>query len=472
MKSSYLNSLFKTFQKKDFEHFRAFISSSFINPNPQFITLLDLIREKINKNESLILDKYSVFKIIHPTKEFNDLRLRHSISEFRTLLDNYLVFQQFRKDQSLKNSILLNSLRNKNLRANFKKTLNKINPNNSISPTNSIVDPLFEKYLLQKEVYEFEHSTKRVKEDKITPLVRTLDHYYVLENIKLALYDWVNYKESENKIFFKNKINSLIHNAHFLENDSSIISLYIRIFEILYNDSQENFAELLQQFFQLESQINLQDRKYLYLILINYCAQYINKGNRDFAYLGLNLYMRGLNNKILLTENLLSRFTYKNIVFIYLTLKDFDQAFEFMNQFTKFLPADHRENSYHYNLATTYFMQGDYNQALEIMSKTRFIDVYDDLNARRMLVRIYYEREEWNALHSCLDAFDVHLKRKTKLGIHKELFGYLIKYTRKTLALKLNEPSKINKLLKEINARPAFPEKPWLESRLIEMLKK
>ncbi len=473
MKINYLNSIFKSFQKSDFEQFRAFLSSEFINSNPHFISFFDHISSKIESNEALILDKNKAFQILHPMREFNDLRLRHSISEFRQLVDNYLVFQHFKKNQSLKNSILLQSLRNKNLRSNFKKTLNKINPEKKTYEVQSMVDPLFEKYLLQKEVYEFEHSLVRIKEDKITPLVQTLDQFYLLENIKLALYDWVNYKESENKLFFKNKIRELIKRTNYLTTENTkIFSLYIQMYELLYADSEVPFGNVIEQFFNIELKINIQERKYIYLILINYCAQFINKGNRDYAYQGLSLYLRGLNNKILLTENILSPFTYKNIVFIYLTLKDFDHAREFMNKYTKNLPYDNRENSYHYNLATTYFIEGDYNNALEIMSKTKFIDVYDDLGARRMLVRIYYEREEWSALNSCLDALEIHLKRKKKLGSHQELFGYLVKYTRKSIALHTNETKKIKTLIDEISSKPAFPEKPWLIKRLRDRLNK
>ncbi|MFN8331387.1 MAG: hypothetical protein U0T81_09255 [Saprospiraceae bacterium] len=137
----------------------------------------------------------------------------------------------------------MSTLRHKNLKSNFKKTLRNISHTSSSRAAESIVEPILEKYLLHKEVYEFEHSISRFTGDQITPLVRTLDEYFILENIKLACYDWVNFKQSENRDFFRNKINLLLN--QFLKGAGElnpVLDLYIKIFKIIYDQTESDFS--------------------------------------------------------------------------------------------------------------------------------------------------------------------------------------------------------------------------------------
>lgn len=467
MKINYIVSTIKSFQKRESRLFLAFLRSEFNNTNANFIPFYNHLLDKIQNNANLKFEQEELSAVLSPDKALSSVHIRQKISQFKKTLNDFLIAQNFKKNQSLQKSILLSTLRHKNLKSNFKKTLRNISHTSSSRAAESIVEPILEKYLLHKEVYEFEHSISRFTGDQITPLVRTLDEYFILQNIKLACYDWVNFKQSENRDFFRNKINLLLN--QFLKGAGElnpVLDLYIKIFKIIYDQTESDFSSLLNNLYCNESFINSQDRKYLYIILINYCAFFYNNGDQKFASLALGLYIRGLENKILLEANRLSPYTYKNIIFLYLNLYEYEQAGQFMEKYTSFLPTDVRNYSYQFNLATLLFRKGDYDRALEIMSNTRFIDVYDDLNSRRMLLRIYFEREEWQALNSLLDSFEIFLKRKKNIGSHRELFTMLIKFTRKILTLNKSDRTKIKNLIREISQTPPFPEKAWLEGKL------
>ncbi|HMW40259.1 MAG: hypothetical protein K1X68_05270 [Saprospiraceae bacterium] len=467
MKINYILSTIKSFQKREARLFLSFLGSEFNNTNANFIPFYNHLLQKIQQEVPGSFEPEELSKALSPDKPLSPVQLRQRIAQFKKTLNSFLISQNFKKNQSLQNSILLNTLRHKNLQSNFRKTLRNISSNQSIPAKESIVDPIFEKYILHKEIYEFEHSISRFTGDQITPLVQTLDEYFILENIKLACYDWVNFKESGNRAFFKSRINLAIN--QFLgeaRGRNQVLDLYINIFRLIYEQPESDFESLLNTFYSNEEFINDHDRKYLYIILINYCAFFYNSGDQKYASLALMLYIRGLENRILLEANRLSPYTYKNIIFLYLNLYEYEQARQFMDKYTSFLPADIRNNSYQFNLATLLFRQGDYDRALEIMSNTRFIDVYDDLNSRRMLLRIYYERREWMALNSLLDSFEIFLKRKKNIGSHRELFTTLIKFTRKILTLNKSDRTKIKNLIREISQTPPFPEKSWLEGKL------
>ncbi|MEP7197033.1 MAG: hypothetical protein ABI851_10975 [Saprospiraceae bacterium] len=472
MKISYINSTLKSLNKREMGSFLNFLSADFINRDPIYVQFAKILYKHINFSDNANYDKFEIFKLLYPKKEFNDLKLRHTIARFKKLLEEFLVLNHYRTNKPLLNKALLHVLRKKNLKHNFRQTINKINVSYTMNSQVSIIDPSLEKYFVSKEEYEFDHEYKRNTKDNIRPMLTSLEHFYLLENLRLACLDWINYKLAHDKEYFQSRINNLLKNydpSTFEE--KSTMNLFLQMYYLIFDQkSARSFIDISDFLRRIENELLFEDKKTAYLLLLNYCIQLSNQGNITFTKHALDQYKIGINNKVLLEKGTLSPYTYKNVVILLLTLEKYEETKEFMDSFKKFLPSEIGQNSYQFNLALLLFKQNDFDNAMQLMANTSFIDEYDDLSARRMLIRIYFEKKEWNALHSLLDSFEIYLKRKKNLGYHKESYILLIRYARKILAVKNNDKKNAKKLHLEITKSPNFPEKNWLMYKVDEIM--
>ena len=57
------------------------------------------------------------------------------------------------------------------------------------------------------------------------------------------------------------------------------------------------------------------------------------------------------------------------------------------------------------------------------------------LDAKVLLLKMYYETGEWDALDSLLASFKTFLRRKKQIGYHEEHYKSLLRYTSKLLKI-------------------------------------
>ena len=103
---------------------------------------------------------------------------------------------------------------------------------------------------------------------------------------------------------------------------------------------------------------------------------------------------------------------------------------------------------------------------MELLQRVTFRDVLYNLNARRMLLRIYYELGEYDALDSLLDSFATYLRRQNELGYHREHYSNLIYFVRRLLILGRHGQAERQQLYREVQQKEAVAERDWLLKQL------
>lgn len=170
----------------------------------------------------------------------------------------------------------------------------------------------------------------------------------------------------------------------------------------------------------------------LYLIALNFCIRRVNAGSRTYLRAAFTLYQTGIERRLLLDNGYLSRYTYNNALLIAIALEEWEQAESLLVTYRDWLPPKDRNSAWQYNSAVFYFRKKDYARAQEILRHVEFRDVFYNMDARRMLARIYFENGETDALDSLLDSFATYLQRKrASLGYHKELNMNFIRFLKK-----------------------------------------
>jgi hypothetical protein len=88
------------------------------------------------------------------------------------------------------------------------------------------------------------------------------------------------------------------------------------------------------------------------------------------------------------------------------------------------------------------------------------------LNARAMLLRNYYELEEYDALFALLDSFEAYVRRQKGMGYHRSHYQALLLFTRRLLHLPEGDKDCRVQFKADIQVAPAKEECGWLLSKL------
>ena len=174
------------------------------------------------------------------------------------------------------------------------------------------------------------------------------------------------------------------------------------------------------------------------------------------------MYQVGLEHGILLENGILSVYAYKNIHLLADKLGEYDWIVTFLEKYRDFLPAEQRENHYNFNIAQYFFRRKKYEKAMPMLQTIEFSDVLHNLDARKMLLIMYYDLKEFDAFDALIDSFRTYLLRQKDLGYHKESFTNLLKFSKKLLLLTSMSKAEKEIFKQEINDCNVLAEKSWL----------
>jgi hypothetical protein len=254
-------------------------------------------------------------------------------------------------------------------------------------------------------------------------------------------------------------------------NSESTVQIYENLLLALRDPTNEtaffNVKRLLGENWHL---FRGNERRDLYLLALNFCIRKINGGQRQFMREAFDLYRSGLANQALFEQGYLSRFTYKNVVTAGLALGETDWVRDFIENSQQHLHPRERHKAYCYNLAVWYFQQPNYDEAMTLLRETDFADALTNLDARGILLRIYYERGYYDALESHLDSFQTYLLRQKNIGYQRDNYLSLIRFTKKILRIEHQSAEEQTLLRAEILSAAAVAERGWLLERVDKML--
>lgn len=201
----------------------------------------------------------------------------------------------------------------------------------------------------------------------------------------------------------------------------------------------------------------------LYSMAINYCLVEINKGNREYADQLLELYEEGLGQGLLLVNDELSPWMYKNIVKLGLGLRRFGWVEQFLHQYTDKLPADQRDDARYFNLADLHYHQQDFDAAQDYLNKVEFSDPAYKHGAKLMLLKIYFEKNETEAFFSLAASYKLLLLRDRSLAEDIRMANSnFVRLAGKLFKTPTNDPAAREKLAAEIARTKRINGRNWL----------
>lgn len=207
-----------------------------------------------------------------------------------------------------------------------------------------------------------------------------------------------------------------------------LIQVYRLVLEMLEEKRPEAFAELVEALNAHRDIFSKEEARALYKYAQNHCIRRINRGESIFNQALFRLYKSQLDNGMLYVSGLLSHTDYKNVVSNGLKLGEYTWMEAFMESQKEKLSPTFRDNVYDYCRAHLHFELGEWKAAIRRLQQIEFTDLHYQIGARYIIVRSYYELEDWDALSYQLPAFISFLKRNK--GIPPQSRSYHLNFIR------------------------------------------
>ncbi len=465
MTSSPLLDIFKHLTKQDRRALQDFLNSPFHNKRKEVILLFNYIDK--NGDTPLNLKKESVFKHIFPdVSAYDDKAIRYTMSFLLKCIEEYLVYNEL-KNNDLENGIRLNkALRLRGADKAYEKAL-KENFHLLAAQPHRSTDFHLQSFQLLTEEYQYRHQKQRSGELRLQAISDSLTDAFATELLKQAcvMHSHKSVAPTTYEQVFLETIVEKIESGAYKCPPS--VSAYFQAYKALTDTTQlADFQRLKETIIKNSALFPLNEIRDLYLLAINFCIKKLNSGERIFEIEALELYKNGLENGAILENGQLSPYTYKNVMMLALKQGEYAWAEQFLQNFKKHLPERERENLFKYNLALYYFRLKNYPKAMDLLQEVTLKEVLFNLDARRVLMCIYYELSEFAALDSLLESFTVYLHRQKVIGYHKNSYQNLIKFVKKLLSLDFKNEVLKAQLKDEINNTKELTERDWLLEQL------
>ncbi|MEM9258454.1 MAG: hypothetical protein AAGA62_02340, partial [Bacteroidota bacterium] len=160
---------------------------------------------------------------------------------------------------------------------------------------------------------------------------------------------------------------------------------------------------------------------------------------------------------------------FRNTILIALRNGDYEWTESYIQNYQHRLPAKNRVNAVNYNSATLYFYQKNYDKALDFLRDVEYENITYNLNAKTMLLAIYYETDADIALDSLFDSMIAYLNRHKELpATAQKAYRNLVSFTRRLTRMLPNDRKAIEQLATDLAEKKYVASRPWLEEKIAE----
>jgi hypothetical protein len=117
------------------------------------------------------------------------------------------------------------------------------------------------------------------------------------------------------------------------------------------------------------------------------------------------------------------------------------------------------------------FYKQQYGKVARILQTVEFTDVFYNLDSRSLLMKTYYELNEFEALFTFSDTFSNYLRRNKHISAYqKTVYLNLVKFITRLARVKNRDGAISVKLKTEIETSREVADATWLKSKVEELV--
>lgn len=464
--------MLSTLSKPDLNKLGEMVISPYFNKNKDVTRLYELLYEAFPDFPKDLIDRNVVYPKIFEGDDLNEQRLRYVMTDLTKLVEQLFVEKELHEDTLLTNQLLLSALQDHGL--------TKLSPT-VIEKSRNILEsyPFHDQYrfnhqfLLERDYYEYVASKRNIAvTENLEQILKNLDYYFIVNKLKFAaeLINHTNVMAGESDPFFLESIEKYMQQTDYLA-EPAIEIYYLILKTLTHPDEETHYFNLKAKLAANLDKFPQQELNDMYIFARNYCAKRINSGDTKYLSEIFDLYKTLIENQIIYINGYLSQWDYKNIVSVGLRLEEYEWVHRFIEDYRSQIKPEERENAYTYNLAIYHYHLGEYDKTLELLRDVEFTDVYYHLDCKSLLMKTYFELEEFEPLHSLMDAFYAYLRRNKMISNYQRTsYSNFLSFVKKMIRYRYKGPEKIKKLEESLEDISPIPNLSWIQKKL-EMLK-
>ncbi|HMQ46175.1 MAG TPA: hypothetical protein PKA00_07035 [Saprospiraceae bacterium] len=468
MENSTLISILRTFHKKEIRDFKKWIQSPIHNQREDVVHLFDYLIASDHLNQDKFLQKERVFSKLFSSEPYDDAKLRQSIHFLLKAIEEFLIFHEMREDEVRSKITLASVYRKRKLDKAFGKTVQLIDTIQENSPYRN-EQYLRNEYLLQNEKYTYIADKKRTaNEVYLQEVSDALDATYLADKLRQCCL----IRAHQRVVTIDYNIGMLEEVLQYIQNNLKLLELpaiaiyYNCYYTFIYPENDSYFQALKVAIIKTGHLFPNDEAKDIFIMAISYCIERINKGHLSYTRELFDFYKKGFEEKILLDNNAITLYTFRNVVTVGLKLEEDKWVSNFIRNYNKYIDEEYRESITNYCMAMVSINQKDYSAAMRLLATTEIKDVLIHLNAKTMLLKMYYELDEIDALESLLESMRTFIQRKQMIESYKANYQNIVKFTKKLIRIKPYDKTQTEGLRKTISEASPLTEKQWFLQQL------
>ena len=409
--------------------FQKYIISPYFNTDQKLADLLEILYQTPEENH---IDRKKLDKSLHPDQPFNYDRITNYLSYLTRHLENFLAQERLKKDPFLIRYQTFCEARERGLKPLFNQINREFSKAEAKREFWSSTD-LYHQHLIENERSTFFlEQEKRTSHESFGQSIAYLERFYFLAMLK-AVCQYINLRNVVQTQPEETNIHdfvSTIQARHQQFENDPLIKMYYRVLMSLVEvDEVSHYYSLKSGLEEVRTSIIPIERQTIYQYGLNYCIKKANSGQTEFLEELFDLYQAMIREELIFQDGYILHHDVKNIVSLGVRLKKFEWIEAFMQNVGEKITPEHRNNSLNYNLAYLYHGKGELRKALRLLREVELQDIYYALGARTLLMKIYFELNEQEALDALIHSFRNYLTRnKLASAYQRKIHLNLLKF--------------------------------------------
>jgi hypothetical protein len=456
--------LLKSLNSEELRWFQKFVQSPYYNSNQHLVALYGLLRKLHPDFPPEKISPEILFKKLFPHESFHAPTIRLLTHRLANLIEDFLVCEVTRHDKVVYDKLLVKSLGERNAYGLFEKKTYKLLQDLDAKPSR---DANYYRHKLDLHLQYFGHpATNRhsKKSEDLQSGMKNLDMYFTLNKLRLAsaIKARENIMAEESEIPYMNAVLEQVDERH------PLARLYHQVFGLQCTpDDTKVFAELRDTFVENIELFNLEDKRLVLGVLLNFCTRRINNGFTKFSTESFRLYKLGLEKEFILFNHEITSVTFINIVSLATVIEEFSWTEEFIGKYSGYLDLNVKEEVKRFSLGLLMFRKKNYEAALEQLQYFTFSKKLLQISANSLLVRIFIElclqdKSYFELTYAKLNTFEKYIRNNFQDNptLYKGYISFT-NHSRKFIKIK-EAGGRLEKLKSKIERSKNMLLKDWL----------
>ncbi|MBS1592701.1 MAG: hypothetical protein JST90_00145 [Bacteroidetes bacterium] len=449
-------------------HLYQFTISPYFNSDERLTKLLTVLTKAID-NGNTYPNKAVLYSSIYPGR-YDDVKMRRAISDLLKLTEDFLAYEKYQADHACRLSDTLHQINTRGLTRHFEVNYSLAKTVQSRSGSKD-ASHYYNEFLLEAELNQYiELRKERTQEKNISNVLFSLNAFYCITTLRYAcaVEHYRNVLHLEQEIDMIGAVLALSLKDNFAA--IAPIAVYRHTYYMLREQDGESHYRHLRDLLNSTTDMPLATERDAYVFSINFCVKQINRGKLDYLREVFDLYNIALKKDILFDKNELSPWDYKNLVTLGLRLKEQTWTEKFIKDYKEKLPKANRSNAYTFNLAKFNFYIRRYDDVLKLLQRVEYDDVFYLLDSKTLLIKTYYEMDEYTALHSLISSFRALLRRKRTISdSHRKNYINLLNFINEISRIDIRDKKALEELKKDFEKTTQIADAGWLREKFEEL---